>query len=162
MKFVRDMGGDTQRMLTEIYSPARVTAAAAKLPHLGVIPGFAFDLTTNDEDGKAWDFTFAERRQEARRRVAEQKPMFLVGSPMCKAFSSWQALNAQKRDPHLTHRERVSAMVHLRFVCELYELQASEGRFFLHEHPQGATSWTEACIERVAALEGVDKVTCDQ
>ena len=34
MQLVRDFGGDSRRMLSEIYSPPRVTAAAKKLPKL--------------------------------------------------------------------------------------------------------------------------------
>jgi hypothetical protein len=54
-----------------------------------LLPGFAFDLTCEDENGEAWDFDDVERREEARRRFREQKPMFLIGSPMCTSFSSW-------------------------------------------------------------------------
>ena len=46
-------------------------------------------------------------------------------------------------------REYVRAMVHIRFVCELYRLQGECGRYFAHEHPQGATSWYESCVKEV-------------
>ena len=67
--------------------------------------------------------------------------MFLVGSHMCTAYSSWQAVGATRRDPDKVHREYVSAMVHMRFVYELYKQQLGEGRYFIHEHPGRATSW---------------------
>ena len=35
----------------------------------------------------------------------------------------------------------VEGVQHLFFVCEIYKTQISHGRFFLHEHPQAATSW---------------------
>ena len=38
--------------VAEVYSPPRVTRAARLLPKLGVTPGFAMDITVNDEDGK--------------------------------------------------------------------------------------------------------------
>ena len=37
-------------------------------------------------------------------------------------------------------------------------MQHSEGRYFLHEHPQSASSWQINCIKRVRALKGVDAV----
>ncbi len=45
-------------VLSEIYSPRRVTAL---LPHEGILPGFAMDLTTNDENGNPWDFDKPEQ-----------------------------------------------------------------------------------------------------
>ena len=80
--------------LSEVYSPPRVTAMAKMLPEFCIIPGLALDLTTADEQGTAWDFDIPERRDEARRRIAREKPRFLIGSPMCTVFCSWQRLNA--------------------------------------------------------------------
>ena len=88
--------------------------------------------------------------------------MFLIGSPMCTAFSSWQALNAVKRDAGIVHREWVRAMLRLRFVCELYQEQLDAGRYFLHEHPAGATSWGEECIKELMAQQDVEVATCDR
>ena len=47
-------------MVAEIYSAPRVTSAAKLLPSLGVLPGFALDLTIG------WDFTKESARREAR------------------------------------------------------------------------------------------------
>ena len=71
-----------------MYSPPRVTAAAGKLKNLGITPGFALDLTTTDEHGVAWDFDCKDRRREARRRLELQKPMILLGTPMCTKLST--------------------------------------------------------------------------
>ena len=161
MQMARDLGADPQNVVSEIYSPPRVTDAARRL-NLGIAPGFAFDLTTVDENGKTWDFDDASRRTEARRRLREQRPMFLIGSPMCTAFSTWQFLNAQRRDAGIVHREWVRAMVHLRFVCELYQEQIDAGRYFLHEHPAGATSWSEKCIRDLLVQPNVEAVTSDR
>ena len=101
----------------------------------------ALDLTTIDPaDGLPWNFDFKCKRDRARALVKDQKPALLVGSVMCTAFCTWQALNMARygRDPAVTNRERIRAMTHLRFVCELYELQIAEGRYFLHEHPSTA------------------------
>ena len=117
-------------VFTEVSSPPRITACAKLLPGFGIVPGLALDLTTVDENGVAWDFDIPSRREEARRRIKEQKPMFLVGSPMCTAFCNWQRLNAIRRDPTVVAREWNKAMVHLEFVCRLYREQLEGGRFF--------------------------------
>ena len=90
-KFIYDLalelGGDAPTIVSELYSPPRVTAAARELRSLGLTPGFALDLLTTDGHGVAWDFSKAERRAEARRRVQEQTPTFVVGPPCARAFA---------------------------------------------------------------------------
>ena len=49
--------------VSEIYSPPRVTAMAMKL---GLIPGTAFDIQVNDENGHPWDFTDPLQRKRAK------------------------------------------------------------------------------------------------
>ena len=62
MSVIKALGGNTGRykretkagiraVVSEIYSPPRVTAAAKSVPELQVILGFAFDLTVADSDG---------------------------------------------------------------------------------------------------------------
>ena len=63
-------------MVSEIYSPRRVTAAAKLLPELKVILGFALDLTTSDSDGRPWDFDENEMRDRALRRVRDDSRCF--------------------------------------------------------------------------------------
>ena len=139
-----------------------MTAATKLLPELRCVPGFALDLTVQDEDGRPWEFDIAENRQRAREMVLMQRPMLLVGSPMCTAFSTWQYINRQKRDPSVVSREYVRAMVHIRFVMELYQLHMDGGRYFLHEHPAFATSWAETEVKRIAAMPGVEVAIGDQ
>ena len=43
------------------------------LPEYNVLPGFALDLTTTDENGRHWDFTKSEQRAKARRRFLALK-----------------------------------------------------------------------------------------
>ena len=50
-RYARERRGSLKRLVSEIYSPPRVTAAAKLLPSLGCVPGFAMDLTTLDEHG---------------------------------------------------------------------------------------------------------------
>ena len=158
----RETRKQVKAVLSEIYSPERVTAAAKLLPSFNVAPGFALDVTRNNDRGLPWDFSIAERRAEALAMVENQKPMMLVGSPMCTAFCAWQRLNAHKRDPVEAKRQWDMAMVHLNFVCELYAIQAKAGRYFLHEHPVAASSWKEVCIRKILSMAGVARVNGDQ
>ncbi len=152
-----------RRIVSEIYSPPRVTRTLSAMPRHELSPGFALDITCVDpDDGEPWDFDVPGKREKARKMLREQKPLFLIGSPMCTAWCSWQRLNAQRRDPAVTTRELVQARVHLDFVTSLYREQHEAGRFFLHEHPQAASSWEEESIRAVRELEGVEVVTADQ
>ena len=58
--------GAVNRIVAELYSPPRVTAAAKFLPDLGLIPGFAMDLTNG------WDFNDAGMRAKAWETVRRQ------------------------------------------------------------------------------------------
>ena len=75
------------RIVSEIYSPPRVTRMVSSLPRMGLAPGFAFDITCADpDDGEPWDFDRPDKREKARAMIRRQKPLFLVGSPMCTAW----------------------------------------------------------------------------
>lgn len=146
-------------VIVEVYSPPRVTAL---LPTAGMAPGFALDLTTCDETGQPWDFDNAAQRAKARQLVRDTEPTVLIGSPMCAAFCQWQSINFPKMDPEKVRTILSRARMHLRFTCELYEMQIKAGQLFLHEHPATATSWAEPCVARIARLPGVRIVRADQ
>ncbi len=152
----RERRTGARKIVSEVFSPPRITKALSRFPGAQLVPGFALDLTCVDpDDQQPWDFDRREKREKARTLVRTQRPLFLVGSPDCTAFSSWQALNNTMRDSSLVHREYVRARLHLDFCCQLYMEQIDGGRFFLHEHPQIATSWKEPCVRRLCEIEGV-------
>ena len=163
-KYRRERSRAVRALVSEIYSAPRVTQAAKLLPGLGLLPGFAFDLTTVNKDGVNWDFTKESMRKEARAEVVDGEPMFLIGSPACTQYCSWQDLNAQKHNWPEGELERrmTAADVHLAFVAELYKLQMDNGRYFLHENPAGAKSWDRVPIATLARDERVHRVTGDQ
>ncbi len=135
-KYQKEYRQSLNRMVSKVYSPARVTAMAKAMPSLRLIPGFALDLTTLDEfDGEPWDFRRSDKRRRALKLVDEQKPMLIIGSPECRAFCSWQSINNLKRDPVVVQRELVEARLHIDFVMEIYKRQHRAGRYFLHDHP---------------------------
>ena len=162
--YARERRSAFNRIVSEIYSPPRVSALAKALPGYGLQPGFALDLTTQDTDGKLWDFNSVEMRRRARRLVQETKPLFLVASPMCKAFSTWQALNHKKygHDPDQVRREKARAVMHINFVSELIEMQIAGDRFFFYEQPAWATSWMCESVQRLMAYPEVNRVLADQ
>ncbi len=151
------------RIVSEIYSPPRVTRMVSCMPSLKLLPGYALDITVDDpDDGQPWDFDDKTKREKARRLIREQKPLFLIGSPMCTAWCAWQRLNEVKGDPEKIRRAKIRARVHLDFVMELYAEQVEGGRYFLHEHPKSATSWEEASVNKVMQIDGVKLVHADQ
>ncbi len=161
--YKREHNRSFRKIVSEIYSPPHVTKMLSSMPGHELSPGFALDLTCTDPgDGKPWDFDLAEKREKARRLLRAQKPLFLIGSPMCTAWCAWQRLNNLRRDPEITTRELVQARVHLDFVTSLYREQYEAGRFFLHEHPQTAESWSENSIKGILELPGVGLITADQ
>ena len=61
-----------QRIVSEVYSPPGVAAAAKLLPSLGIIPGASLDITMNQEDGTPCDFDVKANREKARTLIEEQ------------------------------------------------------------------------------------------
>ena len=163
-KYRRETRRGMKAIVSEIYSPPRVTQMIAKGRYRHVLPGVALDITVNDPlDGKPWDFNLESKRQRARQIIREQRPYCLIGSPMCTAFCTWQALNeAKSNNSDEIKRNRIKAIVHLDFVAELYAEQMAGGRYFLHEHPDGASSWALPSIQAIKQLAGVQRVRGDQ
>ena len=111
------------------------------------------------DDGQPWIFDVEAKRQKARELVMKQKPWLPIGSPMCKAFSALMNLNRERMGED-TYRKLVEhGMRHLLFCIELYNIQVSNGRLFLHEHPETAWSWKVSEVVALSQQEGVHKTT---
>lgn len=132
--------------VAEIYSPERVTKMAREI---GLSAGWAMDITNVDEYGEPWDFDELHMRNKAVRRVIRDRPMLFIGSLMCTEFCIWMAINHKLMPPEVVAERLRKAKQHLRFCTQLYKLQLDAGRYFLHEHPAGATSWKEQCVQRI-------------
>ena len=123
----------------------------------------ALDLRTSKPDGQPWDFNKSEDRKLAKAIIEIEKPVWLIGSPPCTFFSAWnQGINHRRMDPQRVEALRVEAVRHLHFMASLYQLQVSEGRHFLHEHPAGATSWSDPWITRLLNHPKVSSLISDQ
>ena len=151
-------------VVSEIYSPPRVTAEILKSKSEFLTPGLAFDITVNDpDDGQPWDFNVRAKREKAREILRKQQPYLLIGSPMCTAFSSWQHLNnARMGNTAKAQADKKNAIEHMNFVISLYIEQVQAGRYFLHEHPKNASSWNLPAMEELMKVSGVLLSHADQ
>ena len=134
----------------EVFSPPRVGKEAVKF---GMKPGDAMDLTTG------WDFNIAEHRRSAEEYVDKERPLVLIGSPPCVAFSQLQTLipDSDRKAEQLAEGTR-----HMEFMTRLYKKQVEGGRVFIHENPAHAKSWALPCIRKMMRQLGVDVVETDQ
>ena len=109
------------------------------------------------------DFTKKSDRMEALRIVRERKPMWLIGSPPCTAFSLLnEGLNYNSLDPLRVAAMRKEGRTHLHFMISLYRIQLEEGRHFLHEHVASASSWRDNELLCLLKHGRVNVVTMDQ
>ena len=58
-------------------------------------------------------------------------------------------------------QELKDAKAHIKFCVSLYEIQIRAGRYFLHEHPAGASSWKMKEMTKLMLHPEVDAVTFD-
>ena len=101
--------------ITEVFSPARVAQVAKKF---GLLAGSSMDLT----DG--WDFNLNEHKQLAWKRIKDEQPYVVVGSPPCTYFSVLQELNkavhgAKPGWEDKFNVEKAKAIKHIEFCCSI-------------------------------------------
>ena len=144
--------------VTEVFSPPRVVQMAVRM---GMIGGQSMDLKTG------WDFSMRSDRKKAVEMILREDPWLVVGSPPCTMFSMLQNLNVRKFW-HIDEwrkafdEKKRAAEEHVRFYVQLYRLQISRGRYFLHEHPDGATSWDLQMMADMEKIKVVIRVQTDQ
>ena len=83
------------------------------------MPGFALDLITADADGSLWDLVSKVMGDRAMKKVREEKPLFLIASPMCTASSTWQRINDNIRCPVAVAVEKKRASARPRCCVKL-------------------------------------------
>ena len=86
-----------------------------------------------------WDFSKADCRNKCRKLVENSKPLLLVGSPIGSA--STRQPSTGRGD-----KEQARVVLHLAFICELYEIQVHGGLYFLHTHSHSADSWEQPTV----------------
>ena len=150
---------DFDHDVSELYNP-NVFCNRAK--YFGLRPGYAFDMTQpRESDGQPWDFRRHDHRRDAYFILRKDRPLLLVGSPVCTAFSQIMALNWDKMAPEERGKMIHEGVEHLKFVCSMYKWQHRDGRLFLHEHPWGAWSWKLECVQDLLNSCGVRSVRSD-
>ena len=65
--------------------------------------------------GKPWDLSRRGVRERVKTLVSETKPFFLIGSPPCTMFSSFQNLRKIKRNQSEFQRKLEVAKKHVTF-----------------------------------------------
>ena len=64
--YKRENRAACSRIVSEMYSPPRVTAEIKRMKHKHLLLGFALDLTVVDpEDGEPWDFSLSHKRDRS-------------------------------------------------------------------------------------------------
>lgn len=130
-----------QMEVAETYSPPRVAAMAREM---GFRAGWSLDLTTCDDDGREWDFNSLVMRSRAIRKLLQDKPLVLVGSPMCGPFSCMNHINYSKMCQEEVEQRIVYGRRHSAFCAKFYKIQVEQGRYFsmkTHDRPhQGKRS----------------------
>ena len=114
------------------------------MPDNFLLPDLTLYLTCTDLfNNTPWDFDEPAKRAQARQHLRTQKPLMLIGSPVCTVCCAWQRLNRLRRPPKVYQEELRKACVHLEFLMSLYKEQIEGGCLFIHEHPKLASSWME-------------------
>ena len=96
--------------VAEIYSPPRIAERARKW---GLRGGWSMDLTTTDENGKKWDFSKKEMREKAINKIKKDRPLLIVGSPMCIEWSSMMNMNWPKMTEEVRAQRMKEARKHI-------------------------------------------------
>ena len=99
-----------------------------------------------------------EQIEEVEQRVRDEEPVLLIGSPVCRAFSTLIELTQAGKPSEFELKSLVERCVtHLKFCFRMYETQRNSGRLFLHEHPWDAWSRGLSFVNETAEKDGVHK-----
>ena len=152
---------EVRKTVTELFSPPRVNAELSEDSVNGIAAGTSFDLIIDQESGEAWDFLSADHRRKCWSRLRAEDPWVVIGSPPCTAFSIINGLNKFRVAAETRERKLIEGKVLLNFALDVYTWQHRRGRYFVHEHPQSASSWSLPEVRAVQCLDGVTSVVND-
>ena len=152
---------EVRKTVTELFSPPRVNAELKKTPEDSITAGTSFDLIIDQVSGEAWDFLRADHRRRCWSRLRAEDPWVVIGSPPCTALSMINGLNKYKVDAETRERRMTEGKILLNFALDVYTWQHHRNRYFVHEHPQSASSWNLPEVRAVQCLDGVASVVND-
>ena len=93
----------------------------------GLTPGFALDL------GTGWHLNDYSQRVEAARLQERDRPLLLIGSPRCTAWTS--LLNFGQARQETVDNLMSEAICHMDMCVRMYNKQLESGMYFLHRSP---------------------------
>ena len=76
---------------------------------------------------------------------------------MCTVYSMMNNIHHACMAPGIVKGRFAYAQEQLKMATQLYQMQVQGGRYLLHEHPEGASSWAETCIMDVMKMDGGQK-----
>ena len=120
------------------------------------------DLTVHDPSTNSpWDFSQASCRERAMHIMGSERPALLLGSPECPAATALQQSSSPVKDKTLVCTLLAQCVTHLQFLVKLYHQQVSSGRYFVHEHAAGNSSWLLTDMAKLMALPSILAVAGD-
>ena len=139
--------------VAEYYSPPRVLPIARAKGRSGSL---SLDLNVG------WDFRSKHLRDLSLRLLTVLQIKLLILSPPCTIFSELQRLwNKKKMLPHVWDERWAEGKLYLSHSMHCARRQCDEGRKFVFEHPERASSWKEEAVEALQNLPGVQLVVVD-
>ena len=137
---VRSTGARRGRKYTvmEVFSPSRVTARCQQ-------EGIQVTSVPSWDLAEGWDYFQTRDRARLWQHLRTECPDLVILTPECKAFSQMMNVNWERMSSEDVIRIREQGMAMLHGSVQIAEYQLTQGRHFLLEHPEGASSWhTEA------------------
>ena len=137
----------------EVFSLPRVLPAAERTGLKGLK---SYDL------GTGWNCLHESHRRQWREEIQKHDPEVLLVSPPCGPFFQIKRISKFRENVENRRHKLIEGRVLLQFAMELCEFQHARGKKFVFEHPLGADSWWEDCLQHVRSLPGVNVVETDQ
>jgi len=142
----------------ELFSPQRVTPAVKEA-------GFEVTEPPSFDKSEGWDFFDCSDRKTFWDVLENQQPDLVIMSPECRLFSQIMSLNWKKmknRDETGLLKDQQRALAMLHFCVQVAEFQLARNRYFLIEHPGGASSWSSHAMTWLLKQSGVIRFEFDQ
>lgn len=147
------MPAGCQEMLMEFFSPPRIVPVCQSR---GWPASCSWDIT------HGWDANNPHDRQRSFQALDELDPLMTTLSPECTMFSVMQNCNKKKVDPRVFARRLAEAVQHMNLCADICKRRAHRGRYYLLEHPSGASSWHLPSIEEARSMLGAYLVSFPQ
>lgn len=141
---VKEIESDDQVDVSELFSRPRLVPLC---PVFHLIGGASFDF----KDDSELDLGTVNGRTSVWEHIRLYQPKVIILSPPCTLFSQLMKMWGRKSMGEETYEKRLrEARRLLQFATEIAAFQIANNRFFIFEHPDGASSWAEDCLIAIA------------